>query len=264
MRGMILAMTLLALLPGASLPANEKILVAAFEYPPIYIDGKRKGLSGDIVVAAFKAVNIDVDMQFYPVARMVSVVSEGDALCGIGGTILFSEPDVASNVSVSSAIQYVSQTFLYDVRGYPDGIAFDSLSDMAGYRIGVLSGSGIMKLLQGEPGLNLVTNNIHEGSARQLYVGRVDIWAIVDLTGMMYMKDLYPREADNYRYTRAYNLGDVSLVFSKKKDPWGVYEAAFRKGFAIIKKDGTYMRIMAGYYGGEHRINPEALVADMR
>jgi len=44
--------------------ANEKIVVLAFEYPPIYQNDKDKGLSGDLVVAAFKAVNLDVDMQF--------------------------------------------------------------------------------------------------------------------------------------------------------------------------------------------------------
>ena len=64
------------LMAGSSF-ANEKIVVAAFEYPPIYQDGKDKGLSGDIVVAAFKAANIDVEMHFFPVSRMVLSVSQG-------------------------------------------------------------------------------------------------------------------------------------------------------------------------------------------
>jgi polar amino acid transport system substrate-binding protein len=249
---------------AARLSANETIVVAAFEYPPIYQNGKEKGLSGDIVVAAFKAVDIDVDMQFLPVSRMVATVKEGLAVCGIGGSVLFAAPDVAENVTVSSVIQYVSQTFLYNCKEYPAGIAFSSLSDMKNYRIGVLGGSGIMRFLNREKGLNLVANTSHDGTARQLQSGRVDVWAVVDLTGIRSMKRLFPKEASDYRCTKPFNLGDVSVVFSKKLDPNDLYDGYFKKGLATIKKNGTYLRLMAQYYGGEAAINRDALVPDMR
>src|SRR3990167_1120916 len=117
--------------------ADEKIVVAAFEYPPIYQNDNDKGLSGDLVVAAFKAEHIDVDMQFFPPSRMVLTVSNGQALCGIGGAILFAAPEIAPNVTVSSQVQFVSQTFLYDIQKYPQGISYANLADMGKYRIGV-------------------------------------------------------------------------------------------------------------------------------
>jgi ABC-type amino acid transport substrate-binding protein len=249
---------------ATGLAANEKIVVMAFEYPPIYQNDKDKGLSGDIVVEAFKAVNIDVEMQFYPVSRMVRNVSSGQAVCGIGGAILFAAPDVAANVTVSSVIQFVSQTFLYDVRKYPAGITFANLADMSRYRIGVLNGSGIMKLLEKTKELKLDTNTTHDGTAKQLQIGRVDVWAIVDLTGIMYMKKLFPEEATNYKFTKSFNLGDVSVVFSRQMDPNNVYNDKFKEGLAAIKKNGTYMQIMARYYGSKTAINMEALTEDMR
>lgn len=244
--------------------ANEKIVVLAFEYPPIYQNDKDKGLSGDLVVAAFKAVNIDVDMQFFPVARMVHLVSKGEAVCGIGGAILFAAPEIAPNVTVSSKIQFVSQTFLYDTRKYPNGIMYENLANIAKYNIGGLFGSGIMQFLEKTQGLKLYPNTVHEGSAKQLQMGRVDVWAIVDLTGIMYMKKLFPGEADYYKFTKSFNLGDVSVVFSKKMDPDNIYNTKFQEGLATIKKNGTYMQIMAKYYGSEAAINRDALTEDMR
>jgi polar amino acid transport system substrate-binding protein len=259
-----LGILLFFVLEASGLAANEKIVVAAFEYPPIYQNKQDKGLSGDIVVAAFKAVNIDVDMQFLPVSRMVLAVSNGQAVCGIGGAILFASPEIAPNVTISSVIQYVYQTFLYDTKRFPNGIKYAGLADMTKYKIGVLRGSGIMRFLEATRDLKLETNAIHEGTAKQLQIGRVDAWAIVDLTGMMYMKNLFPREAANYRYTKPFNLGDVSVVFSKKQDPENKYNDRFRKGLETIKKNGTYMQIMAKYYGGQSNINRESLVEDMR
>lgn len=244
--------------------ADEKIVVAAFEYPPIYQNDNDKGLSGDLVVAAFKAEHIDVDMQFFPPSRMVLTVSNGQALCGIGGAILFAAPEIAPNVTVSSQVQFVSQTFLYDIQKYPQGISYANLADMGKYRIGVLHGSGISKFLEKTPELQLHPNRLHEGSAAQLQMGRVDIWAIVDITGMMYMKKLFPTEASRYRFTKAFNLGDVSVVFSKKLDPHNIYNNKFRKGLATIKRNGTYLQIMAKYYGSSKAINREALTEDMR
>ncbi len=244
--------------------AADRIVVAAFEYPPIYQDTADKGLSGDIVVAAFNAVGIDVDLVFLPVNRMVRAVNSGDAVCGIGGAILFADPAVSANVTVAAPVQYVVQTFLYDARKYPQGIAWKNLADLSGYRIGALGGSGIAKFLGDARGLTLDLNTVHDGSAKQLHAGRVDLWAIVDLTGIMYMRRLFPEEASNYRYTAPFNRGDVSVVFSRRRDPSGAYLAKFREGLAVIKRNGAYLRIMEKYYGGRSAINRAALTDDMR
>lgn len=269
MRKILAGVLLTASLVADAFAADDKIVVVAFEYPPIYQkdpDGEKGGLglSGDLVVAAFKAAQIDVEVRFLPVLRMVQAVSDGQAECGIGGTVLFSAPDVAPNVAVSSVVQYVTQTFMYDQRRYPEGIHYGVIGDMAGYAIGVLRGSGIMRFLEMTPSLHLVANNVHEGSAKQLQLGRIDVWAIVDLTGMMYMKSLFPDEAANYRFTQPFNRGDVSLVCSRKRDPDSRYGTRFREGLAAIKANGTYLRLMAKYYGSEAAINRNSLPEDMR
>ena len=264
MRKLVTGILLMAASISGALATNEKIVVAAFEYPPIYQNGADKGLSGDIVVAAFNAANIEVEMKFLPVLRMVQAVREGEAVCGIGGKVLFSAPDVAPKVSVSAVVQYVTQTFMYDVRRFPDGIAFRDIGDMTGHGIGVLRGSGIMRFLEMTRSLNLIPNNVHEGSAKQLQLGRIDAWAIVDLTGMMYMRKLFPYDVANFKFTPPFNRGDVSLVCSKKMDPDSAYRDRFREGLAAIKANGTYMQLMAKYYGSKDAINRESLTEDMR
>lgn len=249
---------------GASLHAGEKIVVAAFEYPPIYQNAKDKGLSGDIAVAAFSAGGIDAELNFLPAARMIASVANGQVVCGIGGAVLFEAPDIAQKVSVGSVLQHVSQTFLYDQRKFPAGIPHTTLDQMADYKIGVLYSSGIMKFLEKTPGLQLDVNTTHTGSAKQLQMGRIDVWAIVDLTGHMVMAELFPNEAHHYKNTPAFQRGDVSLVCSRERDANGSYQAKFKEGLAAIKKNGTYMQIMAKYYGDKERINPDSLPNDMK
>jgi len=174
MRRVALAIMFIIVFVGMAL-ANEKVSVAAFEYPPIYQNQADKGLSCEIVSAAFKAVNIDTDFQFYPVARMVLSVADGQALCGVGGAVLFEAPDTAAAVNVSTVVNYVTQVFVYDMRKYPSGIPFKSVDDVTKYSIGVLNSSGIMKFLERTKNINLMPNNSHDGSARQLQLGRIDI-----------------------------------------------------------------------------------------
>lgn len=244
--------------------AEEKMQLAAFEYPPIYQNAADKGLSGDIALAAFKAAGIDAELRFFPVVRMVEMVSSGQLPCAIGGRVLFEAPEVAEKTRVAATLQYVSQGFLYDDRRYPNGIVFSRLEDMSQYRIGVLFGSGIMRYLERAKGLRLDVNRTHDGSAHQLQRQRVDVWAIVDLTGLMHMQRLFPGEAAHYRYSKAFNLGDVSLICSRRLDPDDYYGRRFREGLAAIKKNGTYLKLMARYYGSKEKINPEALPDDMR
>lgn len=252
-------------LAALCVPARaERLVVAAFEYPPIYQNEAEKGSAGDLVVAAFKAAGIEAELKFLPVNRMVSMVASGENACGIGGAVLFENPEVAPKVVVGPPVQYVLQTFMYDTRRYPQGIRFSRLADMADYRIGVLNSSGIMHYLQRETSLKIEANRTHEGSARQLQLQRLDVWAVVDLTGLMTMKTLFPQESRFYRTTAPFNRGDVSLVCARARDGQGRYMRDFRSGLDRIKKDGTYMQIMAKYYGGAGRINRDALPDDLK
>jgi ABC-type amino acid transport substrate-binding protein len=262
-KNLLAGLALLGLVPGCAF-ALERVVVAAFEYPPIYQDGPEKGLSGDLVAAAFQAVGIGAEFRFFPVARMVQAVANGDYACGMGGSILFESPVLASRVALAATVNYVSQVFVYDTRRFSPGPDWKSLAELSDYRIGVLRSSGINKFLEKTVELKLETNTIHEGSAQQLQKHRIDLWAIVDLTGMMYLGKLFPAEAAHFKYTKAYNRGDVSLVVSRKLDPDGLLAARFREGLAIIKKNGVYLKILAHYYGGADRINREALSDDLR
>ena len=263
----VLAKALLFSLGMSSSPvfsAPEKLIIAAFEYPPIYQDKADKGLSGDIAIAAFKAAGVDATLRFYPAARMVRSVVTGETTCGIGGAILFQDPESKPHVVFGDVLQYVSQTFLYDKRKYPAGVTYSSPDQLSAYAIGVLYSSGIMRFLEKHKGLALSTNSSHEGSAKQLASGRIDLWAIVDLTGQHYMEKLFPEQAGYFNPTSGFNTGDVSLVCSLKMDPNSYYLKRFRDGLARIKKDGTYLQIMAKYYGGKDRINRDALPNDMK
>lgn len=244
--------------------AQAQLVIGAFEFPPIYQNAAYKGLSGDLALAALEAGGRDAQLRFFPAARMVRAVAEGDVACALGGRVLFEEPGVADRVHVGTIIQYVNQVFFFDARRYPDGVRFTRLGDLAGYRIGVLNASGIMHILDEQGSLQLAPAASHEGLARQLALGRIDLWATVDLTGLAYLRELFPDEVAHYRYTQPFNRGDVSFVCSKKRDPDNAYGYLFETGMKKIIEDGTYLELMARYYGDRAAINRNALNDEQR
>jgi polar amino acid transport system substrate-binding protein len=256
---------LLLLLAGSGWAGERDVLViGAFEYPPIYQDANPPGLACDLVLAAFRASGIQAKLEFLPVLRMIDYVAQGTLPCAIGGDVLFDGEAIRPRVLVSDPFMYVVQVFLYDSRIHARGITFDALDDMRPYRIGVLNGSGVMRYLS-EPGtLTLDKNHSHQGSARQLHRRRIDVWGIVDLTGMLFIRRLFPEEQAFYACSAPFKRGDISLAVSRKADPGMHYLRSFQQGLAIIKTNGTYMDIMARYYGGTDQINPQALSDDMQ
>jgi ABC-type amino acid transport substrate-binding protein len=239
--------------------AQAQVVIGAFEFPPIYQNAAHKGLSGDLALAALKAAGREAQLRFYPAARMVKAVADGEVACALGGRVLFEAPEIADRVRVSTVIQYVSQVFFFDIRRHPDGVKYSATNDLAGYRIGVLESSGIMRILSNQGPLRLAPATSHEGLARQLALGRIDLWATVDLTGLAQLRALFPDESRYYRYTRPFNLGDVSFVCSKKRDPDNALGRLFEKGMKKIVEDGTYLEIMARYYGEPAAINRDSL-----
>ena len=239
--------------------AQEPIVIGAFEFPPIYQNAARKGLSGDLALAALKAAGREAQLRFYPAARMVKAVADGEVACALGGRVLFEAPEIADRVRVTTVIQYVNQVFFFDLRRYPDGVKYSRVGDLADYRIGVLDSSGIMHILSDQGHLRLEPATSHQGLARQLALRRIDLWATVDLTGVTYLRELFPDEFANYRYTQPFNRGDVSFVCSRERDPDGALGQLFERGMKKIIDDGSYLEIMAYYYGDQAAINRHAL-----
>ena len=259
------ALSLLALflLPPAA-PGRESVVVGAFEYPPIYQDSPDPGLACEIVLAAFDAAGMDARLEFLPVLRMIQTLAKGNLPCAIGGEVLFREDHVRTAVSLSAPFMFVLQTFIFDSARFPDGIPYSSLADLRHLRIGVLNGSGVMRYLSEPAVLSLDKNVSHEGSAKQLLSGRIDLWGIVDLTGFLFLRNLFPDDASRFSAAKPFNRGDISLAVSNLADPDARLLRAFETGLAAIKANGKYLEIMAKYYGSPSKINPEALSDDIK
>lgn len=249
---------------GALAPsvAGDKVTVGVFEYPPIYQDALEKGLACDLVEASFRAIHVEPEFRFYPAGRMVRAVAQGEVTCGVGGAVLFRSPDILENVRSPVLLQYVAQVFFYQTAKFPHGVTFQTLNDLKRYRIGVLQSSGIQRILE-EGGLIPLASSSHEGIARQLQAGRVDLWATVDLTGNLVLSTLFPRQVDAFKSTAPFHRGDVSVFFSKAQDPYGTWTKRFQEGLAVIKKNGTYRSLMAHYYGGPRKVENLALADDV-
>ena len=252
------------LLVAVSAIQAETVTVAAFEFPPFYQDGPTKGLSCDLVAAAFEAVKVQTEFRFLPPGRMVQFLTKGETVCGLGAQALFASPEIAPSVQSVTEINPVSLVFFYDGQRFPNGFDWSNPASLANQPIGVLANNGIGRSLEKNPGYSLVPNQSHDGTARQLRTGRIYLWAVVDLTGLDYIRQLFPDETSRFQYSPPFERGSIALAFSRKSDPDGLIAARFREGLALIKKNGSYLRILAEYYGGKERINRESLPEDLR
>ena len=74
----------------------------------------------------------------------------------------------------------------------------------------------------------------------------------------MYMEEALSHRGILYQTSRHYERVDVSVVFSRERDPYEIFEGAFLAGLKKIKENGTYLAIFRKYYGE----NPPAATSD--
>lgn len=156
---------------------ENTIKIATLDYPPfIYQDGNtKKGILFEIVMEAFKRLNVNVDIEFYPIARGLKMVEDGrvDAYFSLkqtperNATLLFtSKPLVQQKFVIFSLI---------DKEIYYKG----EVSDLAIYSIGVGCNTSYGPIFDTAVSDGVLKNidcaQSFELNVRKLLAGRTDI-----------------------------------------------------------------------------------------
>lgn len=235
---------------GAIVAAQGAMVVTTIEYPPFYQNATdRQGIACDILREALKTESMAVEFVFMPPMRMLSAINQTITLSGSGKTLLLKHYDIA----VSDSLYDVRLVCIYDTRTYPDGVRFETLTDLSGFAIGVLEKSVTEAHLGSFPGLNIVSNASNTGLAKQLATGRIDLWATVDIAGFMTLAELFPTEYRYYASTNAFQRTEINVIMPLWLEAENRYIHLINQGLATIKKNGTYRKIIEGYPGAVPR-----------
>ena len=134
---------------------------------------------------------------------------------------------------------------VYSKKRYPL-LQFNSLEDLKGMLVGVMLGTDVIPRFEAA-GLILDKIPNDEANPIKLGLGRIDFWASIDLTALEYLEKIYPERQSEFGQIE-HSRSIVGLKMKKGSSQEPVFRN-FQQGFAMIKKNRTYLKILEEFYG---------------
>lgn len=227
-------------------PKRETIALAAVDYPPfVFKDGTGAGV--DMVKEVLRESGYEVAIQTYPLGRAISMVNKGE----VQAAFLFPQTD--PELTVAIPLYYAGLVFAFKRARFPKGVRFTALSELQGYRIGALVGSQwSIKHLQEEAGLDLDFAQSNDMNVKKLYVERVDLVVLVDLTARAVLESVFQAKRGEFELTAPFAQTPLCLVLSKTHPGSQVVIDRVRQTIADISMPDVIQRHFGRYFpGGE-------------
>jgi ABC-type amino acid transport substrate-binding protein len=240
--------------------ANETVNLLTGEYQPFC------GASGDtmwceIINSAFAKEGVTVAWQGSTQDREKAAVADGSSVAFLSGTLVVGQDEKPLFVMNENPLIYVSIVAFYTKGKYPAGLGLKSAGDLKGKNVGVVRGTGSVSVLQ-KADVSIDVANTADLLMKKLAAGRDDVAAVADLVGLYSLQQAYPDKLGDYKYELLYN-SPIDLIFSKKNPDSVRIKGLYDAGISQIKKDGTFMSILAKYYP-RGQINRNILPKDLQ
>ncbi|MDY0161973.1 substrate-binding periplasmic protein [Desulfobotulus sp.] len=236
---------LLALLPGASgsLRADIPFLLASDPMPP-WVEGEygptHQGQGVDLVSAIFARTGHAIQVVVHPWLRVTRMLEFGH----IDGILLVQQqPSLSTRVRYSDPL-FTSRTVLcYDTRKHPD-FALNSLEDLAGYTLGLVTGQ-VPSLEQGAHALGLRVESLPSMDAglSTLASGRIDFFIGTESNIRARMQTM-PQALFLEIHPKALASQDLHIAIAKDS-PAAALLPEINRIIAQMKADGSLARYLA-------------------
>ena len=241
---MILALLILMLLPGTGLGADDPVRLVTGDWMPYCSAAKEDpGLTVEIVTAAFKAVNVKTSMSFMPWPRCEMMVREGQDVAAFP---YVRTPDREQFARFSVPL-LTERTYLFYAREHLAGFDFTGYDALRNFRVGTLHGFVHQELFRAHNVHAVVVNNTTTG-LRMLLRNRLDLFPVNELVAKREMHTCFQGDADRFgrSATPMYEVS-LHLMVSPENPRADRILAAFAKGMAIIRENGTVEKIIKSY-----------------
>lgn len=238
----LIQLAVMMLLSAAPVFAGETLTIATGEWPPY--SGKNlpaHGLCSDIVTEAFKAQGIECNYEFYPWKRALFLVQSGSVGCSVPwskrildkGTVLYSDSLLEHRLS-----------FFYMKKKFTCGVEWKDLTELKMYRIGVPRGYLQEKTFKAK-GLTIDVIDSFRSGIKMLQKGYIDLLLENSVVGEHIINTELPEIKDDIgeEWTKIEPEAAIAL-FSRKSKGAGFFRSKLNKGLKVIRKNGTYSRIM--------------------
>lgn len=242
---LLLLLTLQSSLLSKDIDINAVVL-GANEAPPYW--SKKlpyDGIAGEIIHAISKAANINSDIVFKPLSRLI----EDDENNDLGNPAFFMvNQDFAEIIPI--ALYNVS--LYYYAPNHKKTLQFKSINDLKGMRIGVLKGTLIDKAYFEKEGILFKESYSHESLFKKLKLGRIDMVIEIDLVSQRSIRKYFEKEIYNFVKINISNRSNPIAIMLAQELPNVKWVAnRYRMGLDMIIQDGTYQSILQKYYFDE-------------
>ena len=229
---------------GSFAEAQTKTVVLSVEddaSPWSQADGS--GYANDLVVAAFRAVGVEVDLRIVPYARCKRMAINGE----VAGCFSTSpSPDLKGLIELSDRPLFsVTSGYFYNVNKPPSVNRQESLP--AETIVGIVIGyeyPASFEQLRAQKKLMVEESPSEDANLRKLAAGRIDL-ALLNYNEMKSPESLMKRAGVLGQVTTGFEAGLMNsyIAFSTKHPDGAWAREKFNKGFTIITANGTLHRI---------------------
>ncbi|MBN2737598.1 MAG: transporter substrate-binding domain-containing protein [Spirochaetales bacterium] len=245
---------LVLILTLSSLSAEEIVKIVTFPSPYFLLDKNEEivGPYGEIYKAAFKAVNMDIEMIETPIKRGIELLFANQVDAHSPGS-LFITGDLQKNILWESIGKLASAYVHYKPKKVNTDLPIIDQTERIGFfatekmTLGVNKSNPILAYYEAA-NIKLVKVETMDQQVQLLSNLRVD-YSVMDQWGaMVTIAKLYPKNIKDFGIIIVPAV-DVSLAFSKGNPRGPELFKKFQEGLSKIKQNGTFMKIMEKYWG---------------
>ncbi len=220
--------------------ADTIILGAENDWVP-YSNHDGTGMANEIVLAAYKAVGIDVKLQVGPYNRLLKMVRNGEILGA------FNVPKESSNekeyIFGKTPLFTALSAYYYNVEEPLSATRKEELIN--GEKVGVVFDYGYGEFFSNNDRVTKIKVRSDLLNLRKLAKGRIDATILYDKTA----RKLIGENGLSGKIQKAFNseTAEIYVAFSKVFPKAQYYADKLDEGLAIIKATGTYKKIIDAY-----------------
>ncbi|WP_432463777.1 substrate-binding periplasmic protein [Agarivorans sp. QJM3NY_33] len=225
----------------------DTVELATIDYPPLM--GGREAILSELASAAFAAVGIKVNYRVYSLPRVVRAVATNAVAGALGTHNWFYYDDAKLQISYIP-IYAVNIRLFYLKSHFPQGLDYQELRDLQGYKIGYIRGGALLPEFAKaniEPEL---VRTLHQ-NVEKVYAERDDMFVATELGGWAVIKQHFPEDVSKFAQAEdPLFIDEGDIIFSHK---YKHLQDIFWLGFQMIKENGQYLKVVEKYYG-KHQV----------
>ncbi len=226
---------------GQTAGERPVVRIYAGDQPPLITENG--GIVKLVTVEALKRGGYTPVVEFLPIGRMLKLL-ERDSL-----DVYITPTNTAAQHNPHVLFLAAKGVFFFLKANAPSS-PVTKLEDLAGKKVGTVTNSPLRVMFE-KAGI-IVDEGPFETMFQKLAAGRVDFVSTADVGGLLTINGQFPGREREFDFTE-FSYTTIGAGLYAKPGPEGeaILEAA-RKGFSLMKSDGTLSRMLLEAFGKEY------------